>query len=259
MAVRFDAIDDRYSVSAAGLGSINFTMAAWVKIVTDRDTFTCWLSADNGGAGWNQVITDSAGVGLEWASSSGTVDAAINMTVGTWYFTAASFVHGGAGDVLYWAAAGDAGLSSASGSINAPPADTWTFFVGSNGFNEWLNGSMAAVKIWTATLTQAELEKERKFFRPQRTSNLWAAYPFAGGPDTSDYSGNARTLTTAGAPTVTDNPPITWASRPIRVMAPAAGGTPDDHVVTPVDNLGISDVAYSALGPAVRIRSTKVI
>ena len=136
-----------------------------------------------------------------------------DLTVGTWTFVARVFNTSGTGHI-YKALSGAGSLTEASNPPGSSTAmnDAWNVFIGSDGFGSWINASVAAVKVWTAALTSAELLAEMPYYSPVRTSNLWANYTFYNGPQTNDESGNSRTLT-AGGTLTTDatGPPITLA------------------------------------------------
>jgi hypothetical protein len=54
-------------------------------------------------------------------------------------------------------------------------------------------------RIWTAALSQAELESERTSTTVVRSSNLWARWGFTTNTDLSDASGNGRDMSNVGA------------------------------------------------------------
>src|SRR5690606_11748899 len=70
---------------------------------------------------------------------------------------------------------------------------------------EWLNGRMAAVKIWTAALSANEIQAERDYTSPLRTSDLRAWYPFEVA-ETTDHSGNGETLSGGSSPSTEPGP-----------------------------------------------------
>lgn len=78
------------------------------------------------------------------------------------------------------------------------------------------NAAYDSGKQWAASLSDAEIEAERLYEAPQRTSNLWAAWPLQA--DGADNSGNSRALTFSASESYVTGPAIT---RPTA----ATGGT----------------------------------
>jgi hypothetical protein len=189
MATRFDTTGESYSVAAA-LGTLTtFTLACWLKVST--------------------------------VSSNARTTAAL--TVGTWYFAAIA-VNGTAATIYYrdqtTQTTTSAGLTGLSASVNAA-----TLRLGVSVQNsDWLDGCLSAVKVWNATLSQAELNAESTQYVPARTTNLQAWYPLII-PETRDYSGNSRTLTggTGTAQEAGPDIPYTsvWERRPVQASASA--------------------------------------
>ena len=210
-AVRFSASTMKYSRSASGLNtSTSITWCCWVKLAANRGTYSMVLASDNASANYVQLATRSDGVSYSLLSTSGGANSAYTFPVGTWVFIAATMDISGGNDYLYRAQAPATTLSN-DFIFTLPTGwnDANTFYIGNGGYGDWLNGSVAAVKIWTAALTQTELETEMTSYAPVRTANLWAAYKFDAGPQTTDDSGNGRTLTSAGTPTLdSSGPPI---------------------------------------------------
>lgn len=211
-AVRFNASTMRYSRSATGLAT-NFTMTCWVKLAVDRDAYSSFIGQDNAGANYYQVACSSTGTLLVRDSTSGGgVNTGVDLTVGTWYYVATVNDTGGGIDIFGWKPAGGSWTTAAlpSNVTVTGPADANTFYLGKSGFGDWLNGSMAAVKVWTVALTDTELQAEAATYAPVKTASLWANYTFRSGPQTNDESGNSRTLTASGTPVLdSSGPPIT--------------------------------------------------
>lgn len=203
-AVRFNATGQKLSRVATGL-SQPFTFCCWVNIRTDRNVFGCAMGADNGTTYADLGVNATGTTNIVF--TSGGDAAGVDQGAGVWWFIA--YVSSTGASKHYY---GNAAASTLS-VINAATvtlAGTETFALGTNGFNDWINGSVAAVKVWTAALTQVELEAEKPKYAAQRASGLWAAYSFRNGVQTTDDSGNGRTLTQTGTPIAdTSGPPIT--------------------------------------------------
>src|SRR5690606_31777960 len=109
---------------------------------------------------------------------------------------------------------------------------------------EWLNGRMAAVKIWTAALSANEIQAERDYTSPLRTANLRAWYPFEVA-ETTDHSGNGETLSGGSSPSTEPGPGIPFS--PVEDAEAAAeiplalllnSGTQAEHRATAVIEVG---------------------
>jgi hypothetical protein len=185
-------------------------MTCWVKVVVDRNAFSGIL-------GWDNTVGDTTH--YLWTNSDGTTirrecDSAattlINVTVGNWYFIGCTYFAAATDFGYYTASVGSVTTEVTTSTAGGVVADSHTLRIGTTRTTNWLNGSVAAVKIWTAGLTKTEIDAERSTYSPVRTSNLWANYTFRNGPQTTDDSGNSRTLTAAGTLTTdTSGPPIT--------------------------------------------------
>lgn len=222
MAVRFDAAGENYSATN-GLPTNVYTFCAWVypTAVGTSNRVVFWLT--NG----SDVFT-----GIEFRDNpSGDLQAydsatwAFNGlgplagTANTWYRVA--LVVNGANATFYRSAAGSA-LGSASATDFTTPATPNEWFIGDDRYDEFLNGRMAAVKVWSAALTQAEVEHELGQYVPVRTANLLRFHPFVKA-ETTDYSGAGNTLSGGSGTTTEDGPPIPWQITAHQVILPAAG------------------------------------
>lgn len=86
------------------------------------------------------------------------------------------------------------------------------------------DGSIGAVKVWQSALTAQQLANERMTYMP-RTADAYAVWPCVGNTLAQcyrDLSGNGRTLTSGGTPTIVDGPPIGWGASP-QLYGSAAG------------------------------------
>ncbi len=196
MAVRFDAVGEHFTRAESPSGN-TYTVVAGVKIEVDRNEFSTWVCLDTGATNnYTLMQTDATGTQMQAAEHN---TAAVNgpaMTVGTWYRLAVTKAGNGQPITIYWQADGAGTVSSASGTSasNNPAVDVLR--IGDSVFGgEFLNGSVAAMKLWSgAVLSQAEIEAEWASLDAVRTTNLWATYKFESGALTTDSSGNARTL-----------------------------------------------------------------
>jgi hypothetical protein len=191
-------------------------------------TVTFWYYHINTGGGsnnyyWNLFkLTDgtdyrqlyynqtSDRIGLEWDTSQ--YQAIIDsITNNTWYFCAMTCTGVASGDIDAWADTRDVYPMASATSDSAATAITPTSMeLSSNTSTNFLNGRLAAVKIWDAVLTASEIEQERYSYIPKRTSNLNLFSPLI--DNVKDYSGNGRDWTETGTVLWEDGPPIPWGS-----------------------------------------------
>jgi len=225
MAVRFDADGEDYS-QVTSFDNSNCSGCAWVRIDVDRNAFSTLVDFSSSGVDAFGLQTDVDGVTWQIYSSSNGTSNLFAATVGTWYFIAFAKGPNNGETVAYWAAANAASLST-SGALNHNQATSIsTLTYGESGFGgEWLNGTLAAVKIWAGVrLTQAEFERERFQYLPRRTQNLHAFYPFVNGGAVAaarqDFSGNGNNLSGGTSTATTDGPPIAWSQPQRQMVAP---------------------------------------
>lgn len=228
MAVRFDADGEDYTRTTGLPSATTFTWTFWFAIDTDRNTFSTPVSVDAGTGSYVYLQTDNDGTTLKLWDSNGVQITIQNLTVGTWYFIAVSRNGTGANTSIYHAAATEAALTAQTGETVDVSFTATNLRIGASPFsNEWLNGRIAALKIWSgAALTQAEIENERFQYLPHRTANLHAFYPFLEGGAVAgaqqDFSGAGNTLTGGTNSATADGPPVAWRRGRSQIIVPAA-------------------------------------
>src|SRR5690606_23173102 len=207
MAVRFDAENDTY-IRPVGWGEQPaFSVSCWVYLSTDRDDYSTVWSLDNG-TGNNIVIqTDGDGTTLGIVSNGSWSSVSLSMSVGQWYWV--GVVKNGSTATVY-RSTGTGTVSSTNHSVTGfLTADTLR--IGQSPWGgEWLNGRMAAVKVWTDALSANEIQAERDYTSPLQTSNLRAWYPFEVA-ETTDHSGNGETLSGGASPSTEPGPGIPFS------------------------------------------------
>lgn len=207
MAVRFDAEGEQYSATT-GLPGNTFTIVFWVRLAADRNTYTTFVSFDSA-SNYTQIATDVDGVTPKvFNSVVGNIQGTSALTVGTWYAMAYVQNSSTGNGTLYWGT-NPASLTSVTSSVGAhTPTHFRIGHYRSSG--EWLNGRIAAVKIWNAALSASQVTAELQSYNPVVTANLLRVHKLQV-PEPTDYSGNGHTLTGgAGASTEAD-PPIVEA------------------------------------------------
>lgn len=209
-------------------GRTAFTMMAWVYPVT-TGAFQCFFANIHFGIGPGGLCvlnTDSAGTKLNIFNGSADTSGSGSISSGTWYHVAMVGSGDGAGGLTGYLN----GVSDVSASGNSGLGTLNVLIVaGDDGFDT-ADCRVAAVKIYSAALTAAEIAQEMHTIRPFRTANLHSWLPcFPGsGENIRDYSGNGRTWTINGTITDEDPPPVSFGDAPyyVGVAAAAAAGQP---------------------------------
>lgn len=231
MAVRFDADGEDYNQSTT-FSNGTCSGCCWVKIDVDRNAFSTFIDFSNAGANAFGMQTDTDGVTWQLYSSSNGTTNLFAATVGTWYFLAFSKSTAASSTIAYWAAADTLALSNSGGVTHSQNTSIPTITVGESGFGgEWLNGTLAAVKVWSGvSLTEAEFQRERFQYLPHRTSNLYSFWPFleggTGDGAKQDFSGGGNTLSGGTSSATADGPPISWRQWNLDYKAFTSGPAP---------------------------------
>jgi hypothetical protein len=211
MSTRFDAASDRISFAGTmfAVGS-GFTMTAWayVSVDTNANQTFARLHASSGGSTIATWATGSDGLsGPNYFTGSGTVTNATNMAVGEWRKIAIS-CSGTTGKSYVATDGGVTETDSGTVGVGTPdgitlggraPADS----------SESFNGRLAYVRVWTAELTQTQIEAEWASATPVITASLWADWPLTDSTDLTDHSGNSRNLSAGTTAVSTEaDPPL---------------------------------------------------
>lgn len=183
-----------------------------MRLATDRNADSCPFSIENtDSSNQLQLNTDNTGTLLQVVSGF-QVQPLINLVVGEWYFIA--LTSDGVAPKGYAALASDSSLTTATLNSFASIVQT-KFLVGTSegAGNKFIDGSLTALRIWDAVLTQAELEQERRSIRPIRMANLNSFFPMLNANERLvDYSGLGGDLfePAAGSWSTEDGPPAFW-------------------------------------------------
>ena len=244
MGIRFDADADQLSLSTglpADLGALS--VSVWFKPVVLISQFTQVPMAFDPSSPtedlyW-QTQTGSSDLGL-WTGATFVNSA--TLVAGTWFWL--GLTKNTTTLNSFWAS-GVGAVSTAT----ITQTITWTptlFRVGHTRYSgEYTNGVIANLKIWTATLSQAELEAERWRALPVRATNLWAAWPFRSAGDYTDLNG-AHTLTSAGTIVTEDGPPVTWGGQ-VMVMPSLPAGAPSEGAFSAAGVATVNGVGQSII------------
>jgi hypothetical protein len=206
MAVRFDSASDYYRATLNAGTQTTYTFCCWVKISVDRNTYVTALNLHSG-ASSNSATFETSSNGTTWEClfDNGNDQTVVAATVGTWHFLALTV--SGTTIRTYHKPLGASITQATTATVSASAVSAAQFWLGEwPDTGQWLNGCLTGVKLWLGTaLTQAELDAESAQLMPVRTANLAAAYPLQVA-ETTDYSGNGRTLTTTGSPATEAGP-----------------------------------------------------
>lgn len=208
MAVRFDAATDRISYTASSPPA-TFTITAWAYLSVDTNTNAIiarlWDAAAGNVAIWRTAV-DGTG-GPTYFSSAGTISNTTGFVVGEWRKVAITRT-GASAQTLVATPTGSTEVDSGAASTAIPAGITLAARHPDDGAQPW-NGRLAHMRIWSAVLSQAEIEAEWASPTPVRTSGLWAAWPLAVHTDLTDTSGNGRHLVAGSTSTTTEaGPPL---------------------------------------------------
>ena len=256
MAIRIDAAGDSAYRSTALPSAQNFTIAAWIYLHTDRTgEYRYFLGIEDSlsnASSW-KLIGWTNGNAFQVSETSGTGNFGSAPGTGAWFYAA---ITGDADSITgYWI--NQAGTVQTA-TVSAASFTASAMIFGNDSWDEWIDCSVAYLKIWDAALSQAEIEAERLVVQPARTANLHAAYLFQSGQLTTDSSGNGKTLSTTGTITYSADPPVAGAITPAHfsntstvhtpTLEPAAG----DEEIAPAHFTNSSTVHAPTLelGPA---------
>lgn len=233
MAIRLDAAADRLLRTTDLLSyDANYSLSCWFLFPANPaagsyNTIFC-INANNGTgpldwygiarSGSSNFLTiylqDNGGAFSEYTGAT-------NLVAGTWYHLGVIRSASNARAVYLNGVLQVSGTVSLSGRT-APTRMEFGAFTSGN--TDPFNGRVAAVKLWAAALTAAEIDAERFTVRPVRWDNLHLFTPLFGSTTLEDWSGAGRAWTAAGTLTTEDGPPVSWGGRAVIPQAAAGGG-----------------------------------
>lgn len=210
MAVRFDAATDRIAYTGGGVPdpASGFTLCGWAYVSVDRNDFQTLARLYDGGTTATLATSVDGLGGPNYFTGGGSVSAATGFVVGEW--RKVGFTATGTTGTVY-VATPDGATEVDSGTVSGAAAPTSIALGGRSVAEaiEWWNGRLAYVRVWSAVLSQAEIETEWLSPTPVRTTSLWADWPLETHTDLTDHSGNGRHMVAGSTSTTTeDGPPI---------------------------------------------------
>lgn len=210
-----------------------YTATGWFyKTASANDVI---ISFHNGSSDIDEISADAAELWAIRARAGGSgarQDDAFSISLNTWYFFAV--VRSSVTDVT-------ARLFSLSGSEVSSPTATQDVTgrtaqdeinLGHRDLSFDFTGRIHCIKIWTAALTTAELQRELRRIRPVRFANFnsWTPTINAATATRDIFAGLNWTLD--GTPTDAPGPPISWGMGQSQIGVPAAA--PPSGISIPV-------------------------
>lgn len=250
---RISADGQEYTQGLA-LGALSaLSLCVWFKLSVDRNDYSTIFFVDAGtGDNWG-MQTGADGTTMSTVFDASTQQGMGALTVDTWYF--ACLATSGTTGTLYHKTAGASSLTAVAVTAASGVTAT-TLRLGDSPWGaEWWNGGINAVKTYSVQLTAAEAHQESMQYAPVRTANLLGFYPLVR-PETTDYSGNARTLSGGSGATREDGPPIPWQATRARIILPVsvAGGSTHNADAAVAGSGGVT-AAGSSTKPAAGLLS----
>jgi hypothetical protein len=215
-SARFSSATGTYTRTGLSVGT-TFTVLCWARLVVDRSAYMTLWNLDSGSSTTAVALQMAQGsTSLHFTSEGGSDPEIRVMTVGTWYCVAVTrSALSGAGAVKAYQGTSPDALTT----VNYTPDGQWgrasfsRLLLSGSAWanNEWINGNLAAVKLYTRALDPSEVATELSYYNPVSTTGLYAAYPFWDGPSLVDASGGGRDLTGGTGTTAEAGPGIPLA------------------------------------------------
>lgn len=238
MGLTFSGSTTNYAQTAISFSAGKGTVMGWVRLASDRNDYSTFFQTnaiDNA-----QFVCQTNSTGTELSvyiyNSSNTGS---GLTVGAWYHVA-----------MTWD--GSTARVYLNGTLNASVSatgSTWNEVeLGRSYWGEPLDGNIAHIKAWDATLSQAEIAAEKDVIAAVRGSNLIGEWQTpAGANRLLDTSGNGNHLTGFGTITDYANPlaaiTVTDAGSGSDAVTVDTGATYDNEVTLPDVAIGLDSLS----------------
>jgi hypothetical protein len=232
VAVRFDASADALS-RTTNLPGFPCTIMGWFYLSADRGALANAIAYgdSSGGADVQLGIDQAVSTGQLMIWDALNVVTGTTLSLSTWYHLALTISSvDGAGSALGYL---DGVLDITNPNVGSTVSSE-LLWIGNDNDAEWLNGRAAAIKVYSAVLSAAEIQQEMRQYLPARTANINAWYPLLSvADDEIDFSGNARTWTVGGTLATEDGPPIPWKAGQSKIYLPLSADPGGGAVVKP--------------------------
>lgn len=237
MALRFDNNTEYLRRTASLPSTAAFTASGWCYIVSDLGSGVAQalfgifgsVSTDSLFFLWNDSGDGLMRFGIFRNSPFGVNvnNPASRPAAGSWFYWFIRCSGTGANQFeIGWANAGATSFVKAATTMLTGLAMT-EMRIGTANSDTACNAKHAALKIWDAALTDAELLAEMQTISPQRWTNLHLWSPcmdVTAANNLIDYSGAGKSWTAAGTHSVEDGPPVPYGSSPRVMGAIVTGG-----------------------------------
>ncbi len=186
--------------------SYPITYAGFQRISVDRNDYSTMMGQQTLAGDYQMVETDADGVTPLFLDTPGSTAVGPALTVGVWYFIAAT--SNGTTNRLYVGNA-DTGAAFTVATVAGPGGAARVMellYYGANetggGPIEPLNGELCGMRLWFAELSQAQLQIERTRYNPFLLTDLWGFWPMSTEPSClDDYGGQGIPLIAPGVGT----------------------------------------------------------
>lgn len=212
MSVRFDATSDYLQRTASIPAAQPFTWMGWVYRIGNGNYI--WAIGDAGG-GYQSMNFNVTALTIE---TNGGSTGGSALTANTWYHVA--YTRSGSTHLGYINGA----LNITRSSDSNPSAAPDNMVTGVSGAS--FSGRVAAVKVWSAALSEADINAEILFYNNIRTANIYLATPLQVHTDLTDISGNGFNWTGNGTLTTEADPPDVGYSTAGHPASKRHGGVP---------------------------------
>ncbi len=250
MTARFSEASDRVSFTAEAppAPGNGLTFVCWVRLHSDRNDFSTLMRLF-GASTTLTLCTVADGVtpaAVSVGNTNGVRAGAAVLTVGDWYRVAVTVT--GTTGTLYVASGQDGPVISGTGNVSGGSTTPTGLALGGRApadATQWLDGDLAYARVWSAVLSQAEIEDEWKVASPQRTSGLWASWPLTA--DLTDDFGPRDLVagSTAVDFLVNDEPPLGGPTPPvITALSATVNHSSATATVTAEDAQGLTGADY---------------
>jgi hypothetical protein len=220
MSARSDAAVDRssYSATAPPDSSTGLTVTMWAYLSVDQaaNETLFRLHSSSGSTTRINFATNSGGTTPCIFTSGNTGGVSSGTALGTATWCRCAFTTTGTSGTAYAATGSGGSTTSATGTASGgATADAFTIFGRSSGdASEWFNGRISHLRVWSAVLTQTQIETEWLSTTPVRATNLWGAWPLIS--DLVDTVSGKTLVPSTGPVTFEAEPPIPATSTATR-------------------------------------------
>jgi len=197
-AVRIDSSGEsvQYPIQSVDWDDGGVTIMAWGYIVNDRSSDSAFVSARGAG-----ILNVNATRNLcIYTGSSEITTGATVVAVGVWHHYAFTRSN------QTWRAYIDGVLAVYHDQLVEPTGDPQPRF-GNDNYDSWLDGRVAAGKVWLAPLSTSEIQAEMNSYSAVRTANIWSVVPMRVHTDLADQSGQGNSPSAVGTLSTESGPP----------------------------------------------------